>query len=432
MTAPTYALGTSAGGGGGKKPARTAPAPPSTGNAPRSASWSTSKASGDGNGGDAAQTPPPPPAVEAEAGGSGGGGCIPPFVVGDRVVVKGYSCAGTVRFVGPHKTKGSMRCGIELDDAVGKNDGTVGEDVYFSAKPNHGVLVVPDKCSQEHGGEAGGGGAGPPPPPQPAAPPPQQQQQQVQVQVQPARAASPNKVMLARGFEGMLDRKCLVEGGKDSKKRAWHTYYAALAGRTLYFFKDEKDKKKGKKPQLFFPIAGSGLSSANDLTKRSGAFVLGNATDKMALQPPDSPAVSIWAAALVQAGSVAKTAFLDTLSNDGAASAAASGSGGSSAAAAAAAVAAAAQDDGDDNGADGSGGGKKKKKKWTDIKSRLNKYLRARPAKEELKEKGIITDACFGGTIASQVTFERGVSLPEGKTGAPPVHSTLLSCSYLD
>ena len=62
---------------------------------------------------------------------------------------------------------------------------------------------------------------------------------------------------------GTLDRKCLVEGGKDSKKRAWHTYYAALAGRTLYFFKDEKEKRKGKKPQLFFQIAGTGITHIN-------------------------------------------------------------------------------------------------------------------------------------------------------------------------
>ena len=39
------------------------------------------------------------------------------------------------------------RYGVELDQAIGKNDGTVGGEFYFPAKPNHGVLVVPDKCS---------------------------------------------------------------------------------------------------------------------------------------------------------------------------------------------------------------------------------------------------------------------------------------------
>ena len=134
------------------------------------------------------------------------------------------------------------------------------------------------------------------------------------------------------------------------------------------------------------------------------------ATDKMALQPPDSPTVSIWAAALVQAGSVAKTEFLDTLSNDAAAYVAAGGGVINSSAATAA-----QQDADEDDGADGGGGvGKKKKhKKWTDIKSRLNKYLRARPAKEELQEKGIIKNPCFGGTITSQVAFERDAYDPE-------------------
>ena len=44
--------------------------------------------------------------------------------VGDRVSVEGKG-AGVVRFVGPHAENGKPRVGVELDDAVGKNNGTV-------------------------------------------------------------------------------------------------------------------------------------------------------------------------------------------------------------------------------------------------------------------------------------------------------------------
>lgn len=42
-----------------------------------------------------------------------------------RVVVQGYSVKGTVRFVGAHAEDGTACVGVELDDAVGKNNGTV-------------------------------------------------------------------------------------------------------------------------------------------------------------------------------------------------------------------------------------------------------------------------------------------------------------------
>jgi len=115
----------------------------------------------------------PPPPLQLGGSGRGDGGAL---VVGDLVTVKGYSCAGTVRFVGPHKTKGSMRCGIELDEAVGKNDGTVGGEVYFSAKPDHGVLVVPEKCSLAS--------------PQPLSPPPMSP-------VEPPMSPKPEEVYIA-------------------------------------------------------------------------------------------------------------------------------------------------------------------------------------------------------------------------------------------
>ena len=56
-----------------------------------------------------------------------GEGCLQfgaDVAVGDRVSVEGKG-AGVVRFVGPHAENGQPRVGVELDDAVGKNNGTV-------------------------------------------------------------------------------------------------------------------------------------------------------------------------------------------------------------------------------------------------------------------------------------------------------------------
>ena len=44
--------------------------------------------------------------------------------VGSRVAVKGKG-TGVVRFVGRHAENGQPRIGVELDDPVGKNNGTV-------------------------------------------------------------------------------------------------------------------------------------------------------------------------------------------------------------------------------------------------------------------------------------------------------------------
>ena len=35
--------------------------------------------------------------------------------------------------------------GVELDKAMGKNDGSVDGTVYFTCAPRHGVFVRPDK-----------------------------------------------------------------------------------------------------------------------------------------------------------------------------------------------------------------------------------------------------------------------------------------------
>eukprot|EP00043_Microstomoeca_roanoka_P011985 m.113350 g.113350 ORF g.113350 m.113350 type:complete len:2370 (-) comp15356_c3_seq2:346-7455(-) len=67
--------------------------------------------------------------------------------VGKRVKVQGYSCPGTLRFFGKHHENGALRCGVELDEPEGKNNGTVGGHVYFSCQVNHGVLCSPSKVT---------------------------------------------------------------------------------------------------------------------------------------------------------------------------------------------------------------------------------------------------------------------------------------------
>ena len=70
------------------------------------------------------------------------------FNLGDRVAVQGYFGTGTIRFVGLHHNDGNEkrigpRIGVEFDQQVGKNSGTIGGHRYFSCKPNHGLLVKP-------------------------------------------------------------------------------------------------------------------------------------------------------------------------------------------------------------------------------------------------------------------------------------------------
>ncbi|KAG5350334.1 hypothetical protein C0989_011526 [Termitomyces sp. Mn162] len=71
------------------------------------------------------------------------------IVIGARCEVEstepGLKKRGTVRFTGLTNFSKGVWIGIEYDEPMGKNDGSVQGERYFSCHPNHGVFVRPDR-----------------------------------------------------------------------------------------------------------------------------------------------------------------------------------------------------------------------------------------------------------------------------------------------
>lgn len=70
------------------------------------------------------------------------------FSPGERVAIDEGSKMGTLRFLGPTQFRHGTWAGIELDQPLGKHDGTVQGVTYFRCPPNHGIFVHPSKVSR--------------------------------------------------------------------------------------------------------------------------------------------------------------------------------------------------------------------------------------------------------------------------------------------
>jgi len=65
--------------------------------------------------------------------------------IGSQVGVIGYEGIGTLRYYGERAGGGGLRCGVEFEEPVGRNNGVVAGHEYFKCADRHGVLVVPGK-----------------------------------------------------------------------------------------------------------------------------------------------------------------------------------------------------------------------------------------------------------------------------------------------
>ncbi|VDM96464.1 unnamed protein product [Onchocerca ochengi] len=64
--------------------------------------------------------------------------------IGDRVIVSGGKC-GRLRFLGKTDFKDGVWAGVELDQPVGKNDGSVQGKRYFTCKAPYGLFAAASK-----------------------------------------------------------------------------------------------------------------------------------------------------------------------------------------------------------------------------------------------------------------------------------------------
>jgi hypothetical protein len=102
-----------------------------------------------------APAPAPTPAPTEHTGFPEG------FAVGKRCSVDGIACKGVIRFLGPLVETDKLRVGIELDEPLGKHNGTPkGADAaYFVCRKKHGLLTPSGKVQIENGDETLEGGA---------------------------------------------------------------------------------------------------------------------------------------------------------------------------------------------------------------------------------------------------------------------------------
>ena len=89
----------------------------------------------------------PSPVLARDSGTTSSASRSTSLAIGDRVVVGGAK-SGTLRFLGPtHFAKGEW-AGIELEEAQGKNDGSIGGTRYFTCQPSYGIFARPEKLEK--------------------------------------------------------------------------------------------------------------------------------------------------------------------------------------------------------------------------------------------------------------------------------------------
>lgn len=77
----------------------------------------------------------------------GGGGGSRAVKVGSLVEVIGKGQRGTVAYIGNTLFASGKWVGVILDEAKGKNDGTVQGKRYFTCQENHGIFVRQSQVS---------------------------------------------------------------------------------------------------------------------------------------------------------------------------------------------------------------------------------------------------------------------------------------------
>ncbi|KAJ7991213.1 hypothetical protein DPEC_G00294990 [Dallia pectoralis] len=69
--------------------------------------------------------------------------------LGDRVIIAGQK-VGILQFCGRTEFAGGLWAGVELDQAEGKNDGSVAGVQYFTCRPKHGIFAPLSKISKHN------------------------------------------------------------------------------------------------------------------------------------------------------------------------------------------------------------------------------------------------------------------------------------------
>jgi len=72
--------------------------------------------------------------------------------IGDRVIVSSSqgSKTGVIRYQGPAEFAAGEWCGVELDEPIGKNDGSVNDKRCASSSSNLGTLIQEKKKKKEY------------------------------------------------------------------------------------------------------------------------------------------------------------------------------------------------------------------------------------------------------------------------------------------